>query len=396
MKKDLLKIADGISTLTIFSGLKSDPVVSAFSRLFEESDLRHRLDSYSTAVNRLFEKNEDLAKYLFDAVSQDENVFVRRMALGLPVSENMQNSIDNELKILQQLSLVTPSDIAEFLEYDGFLPEYSSSELDFPALYADRIDHIGTHGYGIFAGHNIFTLNEGALIPVRHPDEITLSRLIGYRKQRQTVVDNTVALLEGRHALNLLLYGDAGTGKSSTVKAIANEFQDKGLRLIELKKSQLRDIPAVVETIGKNPLKFIIFIDDLSFNENDDDFAALKAALEGSVSALSENTVIYATSNRRHLIKEDIESRSGSELHENDTIQELVSLSERFGLTVSFMKPNKQEYTEIVLGLAKLHGLSVPEDRLILEAERFALRHAGRSARTAKQFIDYAISVDMK
>ena len=198
---------------------------------------------------------------------------------------------------------------------------------------------------------------------------------------------NTRAFIDGRPAANVLLCGDAGAGKSSTVKAVANAFFDEGVRLIELRKDQLRYLPEVMGKISGNPLKFIIFIDDLSFNQNDDNFNMLKAALEGSASAMADNAVIYATSNRRHIIKESFSDREGDDVHRNDTLQELLSLSERFGLTVLFSKPNKALYLEIVKELAKRFEIKINEKELEIQAEAFALRKGNRSVRCAEQFI---------
>ena len=184
-----------------------------------------------------------------------------------------------------------------------------------------------------------------------------------------------------------MLCGDAGTGKSSTVKAVVNEFADRGLRLIEITKEQLRDIPHIIDSISRNPLKFILFIDDLSFSSEDDCFGALKATLEGSVSARADNIAIYATSNRRHLVKESFSDRDGDDIHRNDTIQQLISLSARFGLTVTFSKPNQNAYIEIVKGLAEKYNIDMDDKQLSVKAEAFALAGSGRSARTAKQFI---------
>ena len=186
----------------------------------------------------------------------------------------------------------------------------------------------------------------------------------------------------------MLLYGDAGTGKSSTIKAIANEYKDRGLRLIEVKKKELYQIPLILEQLANLPLKFILFIDDLSFSGNDDNFAALKAVLEGSVSGRSENTIVAATSNRRHLVKELMSDRLGDDIHENDTRQELLSLSARFGLIVTFQKPDKDRYLYIVSALAEEYGVVADRDDLFTKAEMFALRAGGRTPRTARQFIE--------
>ena len=182
--------------------------------------------------------------------------------------------------------------------------------------------------------------------------------------------------------------GDAGTGKSSAVKAIANEFAPEGLRLVEVKKNQLYQIPDLMDKLAANPLKFILFIDDLSFTANDDNFAALKAILEGSVGGRAKNIAVYATSNRRHLIKETLTDRTGDDIHEADTRQELMSLSARFGLTVTFQRPEKARFENILAELAKQHGIDMPMDQLLVKAEAFAIRAGGRSPRVAKQFIE--------
>lgn len=188
----------------------------------------------------------------------------------------------NELKILQELSQVTSADVKKIISYDGFLPEWKTTPIDLISEYRSRLENVGQFGYGKFAKNAMFMLRKGEITPVKHPDPQRLSDLYGYKMERQAVINNTLALLKGKPAQNVLLYGDAGTGKSSTVKAVVNEFADKGLRLIEITKEQLRDIPDIIESISSNPLKFIIFIDDLSFVAGEDCFGALKATLEGS------------------------------------------------------------------------------------------------------------------
>ena len=223
---------------------------------------------------------------------------------------------------------------------------------------------------------------------MHNPDKIRLSSLIDYKREQQIILDNTMALLSGKPAANILLTGDAGTGKSSTVKAVVNELSHLGLRILEVRKEQLHSIPAILDELNSNPLKFILFIDDLSFQKDDDNFSALKAILEGSVSARSRNVVIYATSNRRHLVKESFSNRDGDDVHRNDTMQEMLSLSERFGIQITFQKPDKRTYLDIVRHLAKDRGVEMPVEELEAQAERFALGRGGRSARAATQFID--------
>lgn len=214
------------------------------------------------------------------------------------------------------------------------------------------MSQVGRKGYGMFAKYHVFTVENGQLVPVKYPDPQRLEELPGYEREREKVIANTRALLAGMPANNVLLYGDAGTGKSSTVKAIANEFAPQGLRLVEVKKNQLYQIPELMDQLADNPLKFLLFIDDLSFTANDDNFAALKAILEGSVGGRAKNLAVYATSNRRHLVKETLTDRTGDDIHEADTRQELMSLSARFGLTVTFQRPEKARFEAILTELA--------------------------------------------
>ena len=248
-------------------------------------------------------------------------------------------------------------------------------------------DYYRRHGCGIYARYRAFVWREGDIAPVAYPDSIRLTSLKGYEIPRGLVHDNTVSFLEGLSCNNCLLYGDRGTGKSSTVKALLNEYCDKGLRMVEMPKESLCDFPKLVERIAQVPLRFIVFIDDLSFSKQDDSFAALKAVLEGGLAACPENALIYATSNRRHLLRERFSDREGDEVHRRDTIQESLSLADRFGLSVSFSVPGKAEYLDIVRALAKERRLNVESEALELGAERWALERGGRSPRCAKQYI---------
>lgn len=253
--------------------------------------------------------------------------------------------------------------------------------------------HYRDCGVGMFGLNRAFRIQEDengsfTLNAINNIDSVLLSDLIGYEPQKKELRQNTEAFVSGRAANNVLLYGDAGTGKSSTVKAICNEFAAEGLRLVEVKKNQLYQIPDLMDKLAANPLKFILFIDDLSFTANDDNFAALKAILEGSVGGRSHNVAVYATSNRRHLVKESMSDRSGDDLHAADTRQELMSLAARFGLTVTFQQPDKDRYDTILLELAKQYGVQMPSDQLFIKGQAFALRAGGRSPRVAKQFVE--------
>lgn len=389
MNNKLKELNYRLNSLVIFRGLLGSGVIGSLSALLGcGGDTLEKIKLYSAFVSELYKHSENLSEYMMRLVLNDENPYIVSHAQGEAADELMEECVRAELASLQEISRITPDEVTELIDYSGFLPKWKTKEIDFAAEYQKRLDNIGSEGYGIFSTHHVFVENGGEIVPVRCPDPVRLSELYDYDFQRNAVIANTLALLSGRPAQNTLLYGDAGTGKSSTVKAIVNEYADRGLRLIEITKEQLRDIPLIIERISRNPLKFIIFIDDLSFSSDDNCFGALKATLEGTVSAKSDNIAIYATSNRRHLVKESFSDRTGDDVHRNDTIQEQISLSSRFGLSVNFSKPDKKTYLNIVSELAKKNGIYMDGQQLSVEAEAFALAGKGRSARTAKQFIN--------
>ena len=380
-----------IFSIAVFRNVTQDKTINDLWKLIgsdhdNDTDI---VNDYAWFISRLYNENINLSEYILKKVLEDENFYIEGKAAGKEFDPLIEETVENELKIFQKLSRITPEDIADEIDYDGFLPKWKTSKIDFVKEYKSRIDKIERYGYGKFAQNRMFILRKGEITPVKHPDPQRLSDLYGYEMERQTVINNTLALLKGKPAQNVLLYGDAGTGKSSTVKAVVHEFAHKGLRLIEITKEQLRDIPDIIESISSNPLKFIIFIDDLSFVAGEDCFGVLKATLEGSVSARTGNTAIYATSNRRHLVKESFSDRNGDDdVHRNDTLQETLSLSARFGLRVNFSRPDKKAYVTIATELARSKGITLSDDELALKAEQFAISSGnGRSARTAKQFV---------
>lgn len=386
--RDLLERCE---TLVIFKSLKEDEVVHALLETLAaaEDECSDSVSWYCEFVSLLYKHGDNLTKYILKLVLENENLYMLRRGSGEQTGELLDECLANELFLLEELAEISCEELTDSLDFDGFLPRYNTEKADFSKIYADRIHNIAKYGYGIYSQYHVFVIVNGKIVPVEYPDSISLSQLSGYERERGEVIDNTLALLAGKPANNVLLYGDCGTGKSSTVKAIANDYAKEGLRLIELKKKQLHEIPAIVEQISRNPLKFIIFIDDLSFTEDDDDFAALKAILEGSVSSTAANLCIYATSNRRHLVRETFSSREGDEVHRGDTMQELLSLSDRFGLTVTYVKPDKKLYLTVVESLAKQYDIKTPIEEVKQRAEAFALSRAGRSPRVAKQFIEY-------
>ena len=384
------QLAAELSALCVFRGLLKHRPMQALIRYLDcRGSLREMLDAYGEFVWSLAEDGCSLSGFLCRAVYEDENPLVTAVARKEAVPDVLQENAMEELNLLTRLTWLNDQMLRPVQPYTGYFPEFANTYMDLYAAYRERLAQLGRYGYGIFASARMFRVAGEEILPVKTADRVSMDSFVGYLEERQKVFDNTRALVEGREAANVLLFGDAGTGKSSTVKACVNHFHDQGLRLIELRKDQLFSLPYVMSRIAENPLKFIIFIDDLSFNKNDDSFSMLKAALEGSASARTGNAVIYATSNRRHIVKERFSDRSeADDVHHSDTVQELMSLSDRFGLTVYFSRPNKQLYLEIVHALAQKKGLNVDAKQLELQAEAFALSKGSRSPRAAEQFVN--------
>ncbi|MGN1411329.1 MAG: ATP-binding protein [Oscillospiraceae bacterium] len=384
------KYSYDLKTLVIFRNLLKDGVIKRFVSLLESIENKQstveQLQNYSEFVSELYKHNTNFTEYVLSKIYEDENVFVHSKCLHKASNTTFEECVTHELDILNSISRIQSNEIKSHIDYSKYLPSWETSSYNFKDEYFLRINNISSYGYGIFAQYHMFIVEDGEIVPIKYPDTTRLSDLIGYQRERQIVIDNTKALLENKPASNVLLYGDAGTGKSSTVKAVVNEFADKGLRIIQMQKKNIHDIPKIMDTLSINPLKFIIFIDDLSFNSDDNDFSTLKAILEGNVSSRANNVVIYATSNRRHLVKESFSDREGDDIHFNDTIQELTSLSERFGISVKFSKPVKKDYLTIVHELAKVYNINMDTEELDILAERFVISR-GRSPRSAKQFI---------
>ena len=392
-KEERTELICGLSGLCVFRKLREqEPVRRLLELLSSEGGPGERMDSFGAFVWSLARDGYCFSDFLRRAVFEDENPYMTGMARGKGLPEALKENAAAELRLFSRLSELSPAELWERDGESGFsghIPCFENHPVDFQEAYEKRLSEICCYGYGIFSSAGMFRVEGEEILPVEAADSIDLDSFVGYEAERQKVFDNTRALVEGKPAANVLLYGDAGTGKSSTVKACANYFYRQGVRLIELRKDQLLSLSAVMGKIADNPLKFIIFIDDLSFNKNDDSFSMLKAALEGSASARAKNAVIYATSNRRHIVKESFSDReSGDEVHLSDTMQELLSLSDRFGLKVYFGKPDKNLYLEIVEELAKREGISMEREELFRRAEAFALGCGSRSPRAAGQFID--------
>ena len=399
-----------LSMLSVYRGIRNNNVIGAFYKLLCSLDEEQTvfLENWGHFFDLLTNEgySTDLALCLTSAALYDENSFSKAAAAGKSDNINSfeKTAIKNDIHTMILASELTAQDIVNDYKYKEELgslayslptwgigkpvSEFSDEDNAFERLS----EFYRKNGFGIYAGYKAFIWRSGCIVPVTYPDTVSVDDLIGYSFQRDEVIKNTEAFLKGVPGNNVLLYGDRGTGKSSTIKAILNKYSKDGLRMVEMPKEDLCDFPLLVEQIAGIPLKFIIFIDDLSFNNDDSSYARLKAVLEGGLAARPDNTLIYATSNRRHLIKESFSDREGDDMHINDTVQETLSLFDRFGLAVNFSKPDKDTYLEIVTGLADKNIKSYDKEKLIRDAERWAIARGGRSPRCAKQFISNIMS----
>lgn len=257
----------------------------------------------------------------------------------------------------------------------------------------------GKYGVGRFGLHKAFRVEQSQtgtdIVPIRNIAHVYLDDLIGYEIPKKKLITNTEAFVQGRKANNCLLFGDAGTGKSSSIKAIANQYYEEGLRIIEIYKHQFQALNEVIAQIKNRNYKFIIYMDDLSFEDFEIEYKYLKAVIEGGLEKKPDNVLIYATSNRRHLVREKFSDKEDrrDDLHTSDTVQEKLSLVARFGVTIYFGAPDKSEFEQIVSTLAKRYGVRMQEERLLAEANKWELAHGGLSGRCAKQFIDYLLGI---
>lgn len=259
-------------------------------------------------------------------------------------------------------------------------------------FFAETVSYYQKNGVGSFGLNKAFKLDEnGLLTPIYHTEKIELSDIIGYEWQKAELLKNTTDFVEGRKANNCLLYGDSGTGKSSSIKAVLNEFYPKGLRMIEVYKHQFDKLSSVIEQVRNRNYKFIIYMDDLSFEDTEKEYKYLKAIIEGDLETHPDNVLIYATSNRRHLIREQFSDRNDmdSDLHRSDTMEEKLSLASRFGVSIFYGSPDRKEYHAIVKALSEKYGIEMSEEEIFKEANKWELSHGGMSGRNAKQFVAY-------
>lgn len=425
-----------IAKLVLYRDLGEDSILFRLSDIFEEFD-RKAYDK-AALTTRIY---VEIKRILDVATSYgfDENLWHNYLTYILITNENsftltcekvgandgtVNHFAKNDFKIFKKLFDFDFTPIEKALEIDCFstISNYKAihkKERMYNRNVSEKVQDISRkieaaadeeevfqvltrfykdYGVGMFGLNKAFRIREHSdeveFVAINNTDKVMLEDLIGYEIQKKKLVENTQAFVEGREANNVLLFGDSGTGKSTSIKAIINEYYDQGLRMIEIYKHQFKDLSTVISMIKNRNYRFIIYMDDLSFEEFEIEYKFLKAVIEGGVETKPDNVLIYATSNRRHLIKEtwndrgDIQTENG--MHKSDTMQEKLSLVNRFGVTISFSKPSQKEYFEIVKELAKRYpSITLSDEELCAEANKWELSHGGISGRTAQQFINY-------
>lgn len=396
-----------LSSLSVFRGILKRSVPKAFYNLLLSLDKQpdEFLRAYGEFYSLVSERgcSDRLAYSMTEAALFDENCFTLAAAGGTDseLPDEVLRAVKRDCEAILSAANLTSDDVLiaytyknEISDIVDTLPRWRAGECAesfkmFDGSLKNVAAYYRQNGCGIFARYKAFIWRDGDIQPVVHHDKIDMDDFVGYERQRNEVIQNTKSFIEGKSCNNCLLYGDMGTGKSSTVKAIANQFRQDGLRIVEIPKERLIDFPLLVDKIAALPMKFIIFIDDLSFQKQDQSYTTLKAVLEGGIAARPNNALIYATSNRRHLVKESLSDRSwDDDVNTRDNMQESLSLSDRFGLKVCYSSPSKKEYIDIVCALSKDRGIDMSEEELALGAERFAMIKGGRSPRCAKQYVE--------
>lgn len=419
-----------LNSLCIFTKLKEDKVLKKYGLLLDylsndEIEIKKTISIYNDFSYELLNRTygSSLKKYIIDLIFLGSNPFTDIIDRNDLKNNNIINQVFYELSVLQFISSIKTENIKEEILYKtnllDFEKEIVKSLIDFDKevlnynsikaidklknsiLNSENwgkciesiIEFYKQYGTGEFGHYRAFVWehedDNEYLRGIENPDPVRLKDLVGYEDQKEIIIDNTKQFLNGYQANNLLLYGSRGTGKSSTVKAITNEFYDEGLRLIEVDKNKLADFTKIIRILKNKNLKFIIFVDDLVFEEGEASYSALKTILEGGVENRSNNILIYATTNRKHLVKETFSERAGDDVHANDAIEEKLSLADRFGITVSFYSPDQKEYLKIVDGIIETRKIEVNKEYLYAEALKWVRWYNARSPRTAIQFVNW-------
>ena len=399
-------ILNNLGAIAVFKNIFNDNIISKFLLFLDSINIKPEMsetdENYAYFISELYQSEfmGDWSSYIRNFVLTDENVVSINCAKNNTdkIPDYIMGAFEYELRILSDVASVSFEDVREILNIKypsnsaliNSLPVFDSYKLLFTK---DQIQSsYKQEGYGVISKYYTFKFDGNLnVVPVKNPDNVKFSDLKLYEYQKEILKTNTISFIKGNPSNNILLYGDRGCGKSSSIKALVNEYHHMGLKVIQAYKNNLDKLEKLEEYLSGFPSKFIIFIDDLVFDENDPEFASAKAILEGSLSKHPDNVLIYATTNRRHLVKETFSSREGNEVHLNDTMDEAASLSDRFGITITFSSPDKNKYLEIVKQLKDEMNIKADEETLFKEAEAFAILKGTRCPRVARQFLyDFA------
>ena len=405
--QDYNRMLDGINSLTIYKNIANDEIMRILKHILTDEDNLNALAELTAfLVKQAEEKGFSgnlFSNYINHLIVSDENVFTLFCENNRDVAgSSLLKLAQSDIKILTELAdtdLTQLPDSRFMLDAMETLMNYApvNAGAEKPEEKTDIESIIKFHnknGCGDISVYRVFKYSSSkkALVGIEHPDKITFDDLIGYTAQISELRDNTEAFLNGYPANNILLVGARGTGKSSSVKALINEYHTQGLRLVEITKEQIAELPDILKLLRPRGRKFIVYIDDLSFDENEIQYKYMKSLLEGGSEGKPDNVLFYATSNRRHIIQEKWSDRNTdstvADIHTADTLNEKLSLSDRFGITITYGKPTPQEYVKIAIGLARKNGIDLSDDEIKQAALCWELNQKGMSGRTAKQFVE--------
>ncbi|HBV67368.1 MAG TPA: hypothetical protein DEF04_03685 [Clostridiales bacterium] len=389
------------TNLIIYRDILSDEIIQSYGnlcRVYFKQENKEELESiyYSLCSKLLFKGCDSINDYIAYKILEDENIFSLRMEKGEQADEKTKKAVLYDLSLFKKIFELPLKGMASAAGDMSNFINYGSNE-ELTELFKSRrteevFDYISSqyqsNGCGKFRNNYAFSLNDcGSMVTVENFNPVNMESIYGYERQKDKIIENTSKFISGQYALNALLVGDSGTGKSTAVKALVPMFKHKKLRLIEIEKENLSHISKLIDVLKNRGMYFIIFIDDLSFESNDSSYKYLKSAVEGSIYEQPSNILFYVTSNRKHLIKENMVERQ-NEVHLRDAINEQTSLADRFGLTILYSEPNQNESCEIVLGLAEKYKVKYEsKEQLLADAKKFAMQNGGRTGRTAVQFV---------
>lgn len=397
---ELSHVHIGLSTLSVYRDLLDHPVMVALSKLSQALEAGDGLTAAQCYSQLFYEMQRSgspsLGHWLYEALRWSQGPYPTAIAKG-ECPEHLEYAAMQDIDTLRAISAIpsqqwldavtqaTPAQLRPLLP--KLLPWPDELPFSLSLYLAPLRQAYLQEGVGPLARHKAFVWEDGTLVPVPHPDCPTSEQLMGYEHHRNQVVQNTQALLAGKYVNNVLLYGESGTGKSATVKHLLTLPGMEQLRLIEADKENLSGLPALIRSLEGQPLKFIIFIDDLTFDRDDPTYSVLKTILEGGVERRPQNVAIYATSNRRHLVRQTISERAGDEMDRNETIREKTSLADRFGLRILYQGLSRGEFLDLVDLFAAQHGCTLPQEQLHQQAIAWERHHGSTTPRTALQFV---------